>query len=426
MAPKEDSDILPLLRAASQGVTAALRPQPNDPSLAGWGQFLNAEGHKEQIGPYGTSAALLLQSIANTAATVDARVVKQIQTFWEFPITDSKLRQQNARMAFLLLALAKTGDAALKKIEQAAAQELIKRQRPDGAWADWSDPAEQTPGPPRPETTAWVILALHRSGHGKDQIKKGQTYLQNLVSSKPEDAGISRFALGVLLWTMGSTDLHRKTVLAGLAQVQVLSGSPDEAISFFDYLKPSDEAGKAKVLRDYLCYPNIFTESLLIAGLSKHGSLPVRFKTTGARVKLLAKLKTILETGHPHKLPGAAFAATVDQAMIAFSCECLFESESRFDPPLRFVTSVWGYLRENVFSHVFLPLLLVAAATVAINDTKTFVGLINMMPFAFAKTVSDWVTLNEGLSRIIAAAVLWVFANLPGNIWSWLKRRFQS
>ena len=52
MALKDDSEILPLLRAASQRVTTALRPQPNNSSLAGWGQFLNAEGHKEQIGPY--------------------------------------------------------------------------------------------------------------------------------------------------------------------------------------------------------------------------------------------------------------------------------------------------------------------------------------------------------------------------------------
>lgn len=426
MASKGDREILPLLRAASQRVTTALRPQPDDSSMAGWGQFLNAEGHKEQIGPYGTSAALLLQSIAKSTPASDARVIKQIQVFWDEPIANSKLRQQNARLAFLLLSLSKTVDSDLKIIEQGAVEELILRQRSDGAWADWCDPNGNTPGPPRPETTAWVILALHRSGQGGDSVKMGQTYLQNLVSNTPEDAGVSRFSLGVLLWTMKSVELDRKTILAGLTQAQKLSGSPEEAISFFDYLKPSDEPGKGKVLRDYLCYPNIFAESLLVAGLSKSGNLFAKLRMTGARMRLLAKLSASLESGHLHMLPGAAFAATVDQAMIAMSCECLLEAQSRYDPTFKILTTSWEFLKGNVFFHVVIPLVLVCAATVAINDTKSFAAMLGVLPSSFAKPITNWIALNEGWTRVAAAFVLWLFANLPLHIWSWVKRKFQA
>ena len=156
-----DDELKASLAHLGNDLTSSLRISPENPAHAGWGQFLNAEGHKEQIGPYGTCAALLYRQIAVENSDIDQRVIAQLKQFWEDDGHNEKLKLQNVRVAFLVLSLAKIDDEGLQGLKEEAVTALLSRQLEDGSWSDWHNDGGQDRGPSRPEMTAWALLALH-------------------------------------------------------------------------------------------------------------------------------------------------------------------------------------------------------------------------------------------------------------------------
>ncbi len=129
----DDDEIKASLAHLSNDLGSALRQNPLKSELAGWGQFLNAEDHIYQIGPYGTSAAILYRQVALDTPAIDARVVAQLQDFWDNPTENKKLRLQNVRVAFLVLALANVENPELQKVREGAIAALFERQLDEGS-----------------------------------------------------------------------------------------------------------------------------------------------------------------------------------------------------------------------------------------------------------------------------------------------------
>ena len=123
---KPYKDIPPLLSALCDKLLAAIRINPKDTDLAGWGQFLDAEQHGAQIGTYGTSAALLLLQIANRPVS-DPRICNLIEYFLDNPDSTPKLFSQNVRLAFLLLGLSRQENDRLRQQRQRLIQLLQQR-----------------------------------------------------------------------------------------------------------------------------------------------------------------------------------------------------------------------------------------------------------------------------------------------------------
>ncbi len=123
------------VRSISDIISGALRPVQSNPSIAGWGQFLEAASPVFQIGPYGTAAGIVVNQIAYPSSPVDSRVRAQLRAFWEAK-PEGKLFLQNVRLAFTVLALGKTREPELVELRDEVANELRKRQLSDGSWSE--------------------------------------------------------------------------------------------------------------------------------------------------------------------------------------------------------------------------------------------------------------------------------------------------
>lgn len=418
-----DDELKASLAHLGNDLTSALRVSPENDQHAGWGQFLNAEGHKEQIGPYGTSAGLLYRQIAIDNAEIDQRVVDQLLQFWAEDGNDEKLRLQNVRVAFLILALAKTEDLKLQKLKDEAVSALLERQLEGGSWSDWHDNTGSDRGPSRPEITAWALLALHRDGTHQDAVVKAQTYLLSLVKTG-RSLTLSNFAKAVLLFTLPKGEKLKSLAADARQYVSRFDDQSAETISFFDYLKPGD-GGLTTIKRDYLCYPTLLIYSLMIAGLSKHGSAWSVVQNSTRREALSRELTFALERDNFFRLPGAKFAATVDQAAIALSFESLVTSRTQFDRIGNFLVPITSKVMGSWWVSIVLPGTLLISALWILNSPN-FATSMSSKEWIISLGLDQWITDNDGLVRLIASVVPIALAYLPNYVASRIKRIFQS
>tara|TARA_Y100000815_G_C13348478_1_gene503143 strand:+ start:1844 stop:3106 length:1263 start_codon:yes stop_codon:yes gene_type:complete len=418
-----DDELKASLAHLGNDLTSSLRISPENPAHAGWGQFLNAEGHKEQIGPYGTCAALLYRQIAVENSDIDQRVIAQLKQFWEDDGHNEKLKLQNVRVAFLVLSLAKIDDEGLQGLKEEAVTALLSRQLEDGSWSDWHNDGGQDRGPSRPEMTAWALLALHRNQTSNEAVEKAQSYLLNLVKSG-RSVTLSNFAKSVLLFTLPRKAKLKSLVADARNYVSSFDDQNTETISFFDYLKPGEE-GQTSVKRDYLCYPTLLIYGLMIAGLSKHGAALSIIQNASRREALALQLSHALRNDSFFKLPGAKFAATVDQAAIALSFEGLLECRTKFDRLGNFLVPILGRLRNGWWISTILPASLVLFALWILN-TPSFATSLASVNWVVSLGADQWIKDNDSLVRLIASVVPFVFAYLPSYVSSRIMRLFQS
>src|SRR6266481_4465999 len=132
------SDLRGYLTRLAQHFDQNLRTNKNDPTQKGWGQFIAAEHHSNQIGLYGTNAGILVKTIADPTSTIDDAIVAYLTRQWnERTQSAQRYFNQTARLAFFVLALGRTTDERLITLRDVAATELVARQQPDGSWGDW-------------------------------------------------------------------------------------------------------------------------------------------------------------------------------------------------------------------------------------------------------------------------------------------------
>jgi hypothetical protein len=414
--------IEPSLHALRTQVQAAKRVDPNDPSLAGWGQFLDAEGHKEQIGPYGTCAAILLNSILTPGVAEDAAVVSQIEKFWDDPAENKKLRYQNVRIAFLVLALANCADTKLKRVLQEAVELLKGRQRADGSWGDWAD--DTTSAPPRVETTAWILLALNRAGAASDAIGAAQKYLNSLVSGVGNSAAMSSFATGALLITLPKGKATTKLLASAHAALREIERGDLGQITFFDYLENPGGNEPKRVRRDYLCYPLVLPYALLTAGVTKQSGWLSGLLSAPKRLKLSDTLKVMIGNGSYFRLPGASFPSTVDQAAVALSFDKLRHSEYALDARFSALRPFISWITKSFVFRVAVPLTLAFAALVSIQDPKLLASPIPQSWTWIEKSkVTAYLGENEKNIRLIASMFLFFVSSMPGRILTFVRER---
>lgn len=93
--------IAPHLHDIRNRMKASIRTEPDNQNVSGWGQFLDAEGHKEQIGPYGTCAAILLNRILQPRIVEDDNVIAQIERSGMFRTKTPSSKIKMFELAFL-------------------------------------------------------------------------------------------------------------------------------------------------------------------------------------------------------------------------------------------------------------------------------------------------------------------------------------
>lgn len=238
-----------------------LRTSPSDPTQKGWGQFIVAEHHSNQVGLHGTSAGLLVKLAANPNSTIDDGVVNYLTTQWAGRHkTSQKYFNQTVRLAFMILALAKPSDDRLLPLRNEAVAELLKRQHGDGTWGDWHQEDSAAQAPPRPETTAWVILALVRLTQDdiRQNIANAGRFLQNYALGFSRiDKEVDPLLIGAIMHALPSQETNSLVRASAVRLLLQNQPNTDLQIYFFDYILSNGSSSQVK--RDYLCVPHLFS-----------------------------------------------------------------------------------------------------------------------------------------------------------------------
>ncbi len=266
-------------------------------------------------------------------------------------------------------------------------------------------------------------MALHRCGRTEENVTKAQEYLKNLVRAG-RSVTLSSFAKAVLLYTLPKGAKLKSLKLSASDFISSFGDQSTETISFFDYLEPGQN-DQTTVKRDYLCYPSLLTFSLMVAGLSKHGSLFSVLKNASVREALAVELSTALSNDTFFRLPGAKYAATVDQAAIALAYEHLSVSRARFDRLGNLFVELTNKLKRSWFVSTVAPAALVVLAFWILN-TPDFALKLASASWVSGLNLDNWVLANETKMRLIASIVPFVCAYLPGYVYQRVRNRLSS
>lgn len=410
------------IKYISSEIQKSPRVDAEDGSKTGWGQFVDAPSHIHQIGPYGTSAALLIQSFAHREAPAPSSAVKQLQAFWDEPQESNKLFTQNVRAAFLVLALAEVTDQSLISLRDKVVNELRRRQRKDGGWPDGV--AEGTVHPTsRAEPTAWVILALHRASPGDPAAVDGALFIQSQVTERLNSGLVSPIAAAAALKVLPIKKHTAKLRRQATEILRTAEAGQEEYISFFDYSETKN--GVSRMSRDYLCFPAFYPSALLIAGLMKTRNPITRFRLGVRRSRVLEHLLQIIPDNSLYRLPGAPFSATVDQALIALSYENLAVSRTYMDPLTRIARPIFSWVSNSLLFKVIFPLFVLTFAIATLADPGTVPQVIGKTFGTDVTSINVFVSENASAIRIGVAFLLAIVPSMPASAWGYFKKKFE-
>jgi hypothetical protein len=350
-------------------------------------------------------------------------VKAQLNAFWTEPEATNKLLSQTVRLAFLVLSLAKSTDAFLQDLCGKAADQLKSRQLADGGWGDALlkesiDPLSKI------DVTAWVVLALMRHKPDCNAAQKGAEFIQFQLTEEESTNNVPAIAVAAALIAIHRKARSKKLLRQAIAILRSSTVNFEEQISFFDYAET--ENGKLRMSRDYLCFPAFFAASHIVAGLRETWN-PLTYVRTGLhRLKFVEGLLKVVPTGGmPYRLPGAPFAATVDQGIIALTYEALEHTASPFDPVLRFFRPVFSWLAGSWLFRFFAPLLLAVAAIATATDPLAVPRMWHEITGIDSPLTTAFFTDNEMSVQVAAALFLALVPSLPGSMWVFIREKFR-
>jgi hypothetical protein len=403
-----------------------IRTSVSDPTQKGWGQFIAAEHHSHQIGLYGTSAGILVKTIASSQTQIDHAVQKYLSEQWNLRHNQSqKYFNQTIRLAFLILALARAEDQLLKTIRDEAVKELVGRQRRDGAWGDWAQDGEERSAPPRAETTAWAVLALTRLNESstKNELTNGARFLQlQALSFARIEAEVDPLVLGVILQASPHVEIDPRVHRAAVAFLSQERPGPELHIYFFDYVL--NETAVQQVKRDYLCVPRFFAYCLL-AGAPTIGHKtvsPESLRVALAHWRAIKQLEAILES-EPLRTSQSRYPATVDQAFVALAVEYLARRSLRFGYFFDIGIPVFRSLRQNFVVRVLFPLLVLSVLGAVAHEPMNVSDLVVWTRGTESEALHTFVEKNASVLQVLAIGLGFLLGQpLLRSIKTWFQK----
>lgn len=414
-------DLAGRVRVISTEVQNNIRASLHRAGLAGWGQFIDAAAHAHQIGPYGTCAGLLAISIGQPGAATDPRAVAQISDFWSSG-AGSKLYEQNVRLAFLVLCLARIQEPTLAAVRDAVSQELRARQLQDGSWGDWRD-SNGIPPSGRPDTTAWVVLGLSRLNPADAAAMSGAEYLARHAAGNGQLRTLSPIAIAAALSVLPRDKQPSELKRRARKLVDSMRVDEEEHISFFDYLRPIP--GSIRMDRDYLCFPAFYPLSLIISGLLSHSHILEMPRLAVSRIYTIEGLTDMIGTSRFYRLPGARFAATVDQAMVALTYEQLEANPTSIDSTVVLLRPIWLRISNSIIVRVYLPLIVIACAIATLQSPKVVPEAIQQLTGVQLDGLITFIEDHTSVIQLAVATLLAVFPQLPGSVLAFIRRRWR-
>jgi hypothetical protein len=114
-----------------------------DPSVdqGGWGQFLNINPARTQIGTYGTASGTIITNNGLSEAAVLDDVRKFVVEIWGTEAENNQYAgrrfSQNLKLFLLFLAATSLTDTASSNLAEELSEAIAKRRLSDGLWGDW-------------------------------------------------------------------------------------------------------------------------------------------------------------------------------------------------------------------------------------------------------------------------------------------------
>jgi len=228
----------------------------------GWGQFLDSPVGHAQIGLYGTSAGIIVRSLANRgSSSLSDSVTELITRWWAQRHSDVQLRRflgQIPRLAFLNLALRTGQDPNLQQTAAEVRNTLLQRLLPGNLWGNyWISDQLQDPTPRLvPSAIALLSLTLFSEAPTTDEtlLKIANELEQRLIGASRLPVLHATLVATAILSAKGPT-MSRKAH-SRLARI-AYSGSRelgDLGVYFYEYWYP-DEGGNTQSGRDYFIVP---------------------------------------------------------------------------------------------------------------------------------------------------------------------------
>lgn len=396
-----------------------MRTYPSNTELAGWGQFVNAASPVFQIGPYGTSAGVLVNQIAFSNSPPENRVKALLRLFWgEQP--RGKLFPQNVRLAFMVLSLAKSTDPDMISLRDEIIAELRKRQHSDGSWSD-AVAHPTAPAGGQEDATAWIVLALSRTNREDPAAHAGAEWLSSRVQGSGSVQLLSPIATAAAILAHPQPATKAELRRKGFEILNDKSVTKEELISFFDYEESSEAGSEQK--RDYLCYPAFYSISLLINGLARGASFRESVQLKIFRSDAIQRL-IAMTSGEPYKLPGARFASTVDQAIYALSYEQLAEAEQMRSKPASLFAPAYKWAEHSLITRLVLPIIVLIFAVVTVNDPTTVPSAIKLITGPSADPTIDFANNYKPAIQLLTALFLAIMPGIPKTGISLFRKRF--
>jgi len=398
-----------------------IRVNPDDPGRGGWGQFVDALPHGRQIGSYGTCGALLAISVGAPDTVPDPRSVAEILRRWGAEDEDLKLHRQNVRLAFLVLSLAKINEPSLAQVCKKVARLLRARQQPDGSWADSNNDDPNTIFPGRPESTAWSVLALARLDPNDTHAIRGAEYIRKHLIGTERLSVLSSISIAAALSVLSPRLQSAELLNRARYLIRRTHLDHAEQISFFDYI---DEHGR--VARDYLCFPAFYPLSILIGVLIRNARVLDTWRFASVRLSAISSLNSMIAIRQLYRLPGARFAATVDQAMVALTYEQLRDNAQTIDVAVSTLRPLFSRIENSWVIRIIIPILTLSAAVATIHSPRTVPAAFQDLTGVSAKWWIDQAEMHEDTIRLVVALILTFVGDWPKSVWRFVKRKWQS
>jgi hypothetical protein len=239
----------------------------------GWGQFLDAPKRHSQIGPYGTSAGIIVLSLAGRGQSALTKQATALLSHWWQRREDDKYVQrrfvQTTRLAFLHLALRLSGIPDTEETRAEVERALIERLLPYGMWGNYWLTSNKYDPTPRLFSSAIALLSftLLREASlpaNENVISVADRLEEKLTLPRRPPLLEAAAASAAILSAKGSLIGRRTVSRVADSALSNRPGLDERGVYFYDYEYSPDVQGETRFGRDFFIIP---TEILLaIAG----------------------------------------------------------------------------------------------------------------------------------------------------------------
>ena len=342
--------------------------------FGGWGQFLDINPARTQIGTYGTSSGTIVLDNASGPDAVLTDVKNFLRDIWmREETTQNKAGRrfsQNLKLFVFYLAISKLQDQEFEALQEEMKFEIKKRQLPNGLWGDWwideddHDPVEKV----FPSSIALLCLA-HSGTPLEFDVSASLERLTSLVSyTKDIPPAFLAAAISALAHY---PDINLHPNIYDSAKDLVWSDPPEvneESLYIYEY-KHLDSAGGKVWKTEIFSFPHALLLGLAALRFRDELVFSVFCRNTAERL-----LKLVID--HDGMLPSDAEMRTHCMPQMWCSLFLVRYREQLFSPNWiqRFMFNVMSPQSRSFFWYKLLPVFAMpslAIANVMVPDQET-------------------------------------------------------